>query len=201
MDRVRDAGWALEILSDCNAELHRQIEEVRAGAAPEAIAVAEQRASDLEAKATRLRAEVKAYEQRVSDLEVEATWLKSEVKAAEGQNKELQVFLRMTRAEARLARNEALEEALTEVKRASEALVVEMGQRSEKDKKLIEDYKESSGFQLGLIRSGQVTYEYGYRIALARFKAHHPDMETVEDPFASCLEDVTVDMPDEVHGN
>ena len=73
-----------------------------------------------------------------------------------------------------------------------------MSQRPEKDRKLIEDYKESSGFQLGLIRSGQVTYEYGYRIALARLKVRHPNLEVEENPFASCPEDQSVDMPDEV---
>ena len=73
-----------------------------------------------------------------------------------------------------------------------------MSQRPEKDRKLIEDYKESSGFQLGLVRSGQVTYEYGYRIALARFKARHPNLEVEENPFASCPEDLSVDMPNEV---
>ncbi|THU60647.1 hypothetical protein C4D60_Mb07t15000 [Musa balbisiana] len=204
MDRVRDAGWALRILSYHNAELRRQIEEVHARAAPEAIAAAKQCASDLEAEAMRLRTEAKAYEERVSNLEAEVTCLKSEVKAVEGQNKELQVFLRTTRTEARLARNEAvaltqkLEEALTKVKRASEALAVEMGQWPEKDKKLIEDYKEFLGFQLGLIRSGQVTYEYGYRIALAHFKVCHPGLEIEEDPFASCPEGLSVNMSDEV---
>ncbi|XP_064989149.1 uncharacterized protein LOC135627113 [Musa acuminata AAA Group] len=41
MDRVRDAGRVIGILSDRNAELRKQIEEVHAGAAPEAVAVAE----------------------------------------------------------------------------------------------------------------------------------------------------------------
>lgn len=74
------------------------------------------------------------------------------------------MLLRTTQTEARLARKEAaslhqkLEEVLAEAKRASEALAAEADQWPGKDKKLIEEYKESSGFQLGLIRSGQVTY-------------------------------------------
>ncbi|THU58318.1 hypothetical protein C4D60_Mb03t12940 [Musa balbisiana] len=203
-DCVRDAGRALDILIDCNDELRWQIEEIHTGAAPEAVAVAEQRASDLEAEAMRLKSEIQAIEQRALDLEVEGTRLKSEVKAAEEQNKELQVFLRTTRTEVHLARKEAvvltkkLEEARREAKAAIEALATETQLRPEKDKKLIEDYKESSGFQLDLVQSGQVTYEYGCRIALARFKVHHPGLEVEENPFASCPEDPSVDMPDDV---
>ncbi|THU69296.1 hypothetical protein C4D60_Mb08t12940 [Musa balbisiana] len=156
MDRVRDAGRVIDHLSDRNAELHREIEEIRMGVAPEALATAEQRASDLKAEVTHLR---------------------SELKAAEEQNKGLQELLRSTKAEVRLARNEMLalnqklEEVRAEARASSEALVDEIRQWPEKDKKLIEDYKKSSGFELGLTRTGQVTYEYGYRIALAYFKA------------------------------
>nr|XP_009413927.1 PREDICTED: uncharacterized protein LOC103995125 [Musa acuminata subsp. malaccensis] len=204
MDRVRDAGRALGVLIDRNVKLRRQIEEVHAEAASEAVATAEQRASDLEAEVTRLKSEVQAAEQRASDLEAEGTRLKSEVKVAEERNNDLQAFLRTARTEVRLANKEAvaltqkLEEARAEAKRASEALAAEMQQRPERDKKLIEDYKESSGFQLGLVRSGQITYECGYRVALARFKARHPGSEVEENPFASCPEDASVDMPDEV---
>ncbi|THU55153.1 hypothetical protein C4D60_Mb11t03560 [Musa balbisiana] len=204
MDRVRDAGRALGVLIDRNIELHRQIEEVRTGVAPEAVAAAEQRASDLDAEVTRLKSEVSAVVQRASDFEAEGTRLKARVKEAEEQNKDLQTLLGTTRTEVRLANKEAvtlaqkLEEARAEAKRASEALAVETHQRSEKDKKLIEDYKESSGFQLGLVRSGQVTYEYGYRIALARFKACHPGLEVEENPFGSRPEDSSVNMPDDV---
>ncbi|THU58481.1 hypothetical protein C4D60_Mb03t14740 [Musa balbisiana] len=117
-----------------------------------------------------------AAEQHASDLEAEGTRLKSEAKVTEEKNKDLQAFLRTTQTEVRLANKE----------------------RPEKDKKLIEDYKESSGFQLGLVRSGQVTYEYRYRIALAHFKARHPGLEVEENPFGSCPEDSSVDMPDDV---
>ena len=139
MDHVRDVGRVIDILSDCNANLQKQVEEVRAGAAPEAVVAAEQRASDLDAEATRLRSELKAYEE----------W-----------NKELQMHLKASVAEARSARGESvelirrLEESRAEARGAAEALAVEIRQRPEKDKKLIEDYKDSSGFQLGLVRTG-----------------------------------------------
>lgn len=43
-----------------------------------------------------------------------------------------------------------------------EALAEETKAAPAKNRKLIEEYKESYEFQLGLHRSGQVSYEYGY---------------------------------------
>ncbi|XP_065038473.1 uncharacterized protein LOC135673429 isoform X3 [Musa acuminata AAA Group] len=59
MDRIHDAGWVIDILSGHNADLRKHMEEVRAGATPEAVAIAEQRASDLDAEATHLHSELK----------------------------------------------------------------------------------------------------------------------------------------------
>ena len=74
-------------MSDCNAELRRQIEEVGTRLAPEGVVAAEQRTSDLEA---------------------EVTHLKSELKVAEEQNNELQVHLKATQAEVCLTKGEML---------------------------------------------------------------------------------------------
>ncbi|THU50435.1 hypothetical protein C4D60_Mb06t20200 [Musa balbisiana] len=161
MDRVRDAGRVIAILGGRNAELRKQLDEARAKGSPEAVAAAEQRASDLDAE------------------------------ASEEQSTELQTRLKAFVAEARSARGDSLElirrleGARAKAREASEALDAEIRQRLAKDKKLLEDYKGSSGFQLGLVRTGRVSYEYGYRIALARFKARHPDLEVAEDPFDS----------------
>ncbi|RWV92754.1 hypothetical protein GW17_00044842 [Ensete ventricosum] len=67
-------------------------------------------------------------------------------------------------------------------------------QRIELPKKTIEDYKESIGFRWGLQRMGQVSYEYGYRVALARFQARYPDSEVEDDPFTIRPEDDSVQM-------
>uniref|UniRef100_A0A804HN11 Uncharacterized protein n=1 Tax=Musa acuminata subsp. malaccensis TaxID=214687 RepID=A0A804HN11_MUSAM len=88
-DRVRDAGRALGILCERNAELRKQLEEVRAGVASEAVAAAEQRSSELEAEATRLRAEAGAAGERVSSLEAEVLRLRSEAKASEEEKSDL----------------------------------------------------------------------------------------------------------------
>ncbi|RZS07577.1 hypothetical protein BHM03_00038457 [Ensete ventricosum] len=42
--------------------------------------------------------------------------------------------------------------------------------RAELPKRAIDDYKGSAGFKEGLKRMGQVSYKYGYRVALARFR-------------------------------
>ncbi|RWW36698.1 hypothetical protein BHE74_00058265 [Ensete ventricosum] len=66
--------------------------------------------------------------------------------------------------------------------------------RAELPKQAIDRYKESTGFKEGLKRMGQVTYEYGYRVALARFRVLHPDSEVEEDPFTIHPEDDLVPM-------
>ncbi|THU50332.1 hypothetical protein C4D60_Mb06t19100 [Musa balbisiana] len=68
MDRVRDTGRVIGHLSDRNVELRREIEEIHAGTAPEAVAAAEQHVSDLEAEVTRLRSELKATEEQNKGL-------------------------------------------------------------------------------------------------------------------------------------
>nr|XP_018675334.1 PREDICTED: uncharacterized protein LOC108951563 [Musa acuminata subsp. malaccensis] len=183
MDRVRDAGRVIGGLVNRNVELHRQVEEVRAGAGPEAVAAVEKRATEFEAEAARLR---------------------SELEAAKKANEELQKTIRVERIELRLLKTEAsalskkLEEAKAETRAALEALAKEARLRPAKDKELLEAYKKSEGFELGLTRTGRVSFEYGYRVATSRFRARHPGLEVEEDPFAPHPEDLGVDMPEDV---
>ncbi|XP_018675334.2 uncharacterized protein LOC108951563 [Musa acuminata AAA Group] len=183
MDRVHDAGRVIGGLVNRNVELHRQVEEVRAGAGPEAVAAVEKRAAEFEAEAARLR---------------------SELEAAKKANEELQKTIRVERIELRLLKTEAsalskkLEEAKAETRAALEALAKEARLRPAKDKELLEAYKKSEGFELGLTRTGRVSFEYGYRVATSRFRARHPGLEVEEDPFAPHPEDLGVDMPEDV---
>ncbi|RZR87823.1 hypothetical protein BHM03_00015298 [Ensete ventricosum] len=55
--------------------------------------------------------------------------------------------------------------------------------RAELPRRAIDDYKDSAGFKEGLKIMGRVTYEYGYRVTLARFCSLHPNSEVEEDPF------------------
>ncbi|RWW59579.1 hypothetical protein BHE74_00033474 [Ensete ventricosum] len=66
--------------------------------------------------------------------------------------------------------------------------------RAELPRQSIIQYKESLGFKEGLKRMGRVTYEYGCRVALARFHARHPDAEVEEDSFTIHPEDDLVPM-------
>ncbi|RRT37634.1 hypothetical protein B296_00038399 [Ensete ventricosum] len=64
-------------------------------------------------------------------------------------------------------------------------------------KQAIEEYKKLSGFEMGLVRMGWVSLEYGYRLALARLRTRHPIVEIDEDPFTLLLEDADVPMAEE----
>ncbi|RWV81449.1 hypothetical protein GW17_00057130 [Ensete ventricosum] len=86
------------------------------------------------------------------------------------------------------ARQKALEDQMLKMTGTLEKLKVELPVEA------IVEYKKSAGFEMGLVRIGQVSYEYGYWVALARFKAQDPDLETEEDPFAIPPEDKTIPM-------
>ncbi|RRT40661.1 hypothetical protein B296_00056011 [Ensete ventricosum] len=60
--------------------------------------------------------------------------------------------------------------------------------------KAITNYKKSQDFESELEKMGQVTYEFGYWIALERFRAKCPDLSIEEDPFAERPEDTNVRM-------
>ncbi|RWV78962.1 hypothetical protein GW17_00059977 [Ensete ventricosum] len=64
--------------------------------------------------------------------------------------------------------------------------------RAELPTEAIADYKKSVDFEMGLVRTGQVSYEYGYWVALTQFKARYLDLEIEEDPFMLLPEDKTV---------
>ncbi|RZS01385.1 hypothetical protein BHM03_00031228 [Ensete ventricosum] len=61
--------------------------------------------------------------------------------------------------------------------------------RAELPRRAVDHYKESTGFKEVLKRMGRVTYEYDYRVALARFHSLHPDSEVEEDLFTIRPED------------
>ncbi|RZR82487.1 hypothetical protein BHM03_00008929 [Ensete ventricosum] len=54
--------------------------------------------------------------------------------------------------------------------------------KAKRPSKSITDYKQSVGFEWGLRWIGQVSHEYEYRVALARFHARYPDLEVDVDP-------------------
>ncbi|RWW68489.1 hypothetical protein BHE74_00023981 [Ensete ventricosum] len=84
-----------------------------------------------------------------------------------------------------------MEIELLDLARSKEAL------REDLPKRVIEEYKESPGFEMGLVRMGRVSMEYGYQLALARLQARHPGVEIELDPFVTLPEDADVTMVDE----
>ncbi|RZS03617.1 hypothetical protein BHM03_00033810 [Ensete ventricosum] len=66
--------------------------------------------------------------------------------------------------------------------------------RAKLPRQLVVQYMESLSFKEGLKRIGRVMYEYGYRVALARFRARHPDAEVEEHSFTIHPEDDLVSM-------
>lgn len=72
---------------------------------------------------------------------------------------------------------------------AGEALKEEHRGEPERIKEAIVEYKKSTGFELGLQRSGQVTYEFGYRVAFARFHVKYPNLDLKSDSFTDLPKD------------
>ncbi|RRT31969.1 hypothetical protein B296_00048846 [Ensete ventricosum] len=136
-DRVHDAGRLITFMDYQIKQLLEELDTMKSNGGPEAVAKAEERASELQE-------------------ELEKT------KRERGEE---------------LLRREALESA-----------------RAELPKQSIVHYKESLGFKEGLKMMGRVTYEYGYRVALANFHVRHPYAEVEEDPFTIHPEDDIVPM-------
>ncbi|RZR94468.1 hypothetical protein BHM03_00023157 [Ensete ventricosum] len=80
------------------------------------------------------------------------------------------------------------DDKLLRLMRENETLKPELPNKS------VADYKQSAGFEWGLRRMGQISYEYGYRVALARFQAWYPDLEVDNDPFTEKPEDSSMPM-------
>ncbi|RWW18546.1 hypothetical protein GW17_00017460 [Ensete ventricosum] len=84
-----------------------------------------------------------------------------------------------------------METEMLDLARSKEAL------REDLPKRAVEKYKESPGFEMGLVWMGRVSLEYGYQLALARLQAWHPGVEIELDPFVTLPEDADVPMADE----
>ncbi|RZS27812.1 hypothetical protein BHM03_00061337 [Ensete ventricosum] len=129
---------------------------------------------------------------RLKQLQEELDALKSDggpkaVAKAEERAAELQEELERTRRE----RDEALLKHEASEKKLHETLE---SARAKLPRQTIVEYKESLEFKEGLKRMGRVTYEYRYRVALARLHTRYPDAEVEEDPFTIHPEDDLVPM-------
>ncbi|KAJ8506621.1 hypothetical protein OPV22_007507 [Ensete ventricosum] len=173
VDRVHDAGRLITFMDHRVKQQQEELDVLKSRGGPEAVAEAEERASRLQEELERIKAE-KAEEL----LRHEAA-----EKELRGHLGDAHHLLKEARARARRMDDELLQS----VKDLEQA-------RAELPRTAVAEYKESLGFKEGLKRMGRVTYEYGYRVARARFRARHPDADVEEDPFTIYPEDDSVPM-------
>ncbi|RWW89733.1 hypothetical protein BHE74_00001222 [Ensete ventricosum] len=158
------------------SNLQQELDALKSGGGPEAVAKAEERASELEQELGKTKRERDEVLQRLEASEKELTEFRSNLAEIQRLLKEVQVRARKMD-----------DELLQSVKALESA-------RAELPKQAVDRYKESADFKEGLKRMGRVTYEYVYRVALAHFHALHPDSEVEEDPFTIHPEDDLVPM-------
>ncbi|RZS27888.1 hypothetical protein BHM03_00061420 [Ensete ventricosum] len=164
------------LLARAANEMGLELDTLKSGGGLEAVAKAEERTSELgqELKKTK-------WERDEALLWLEAS--EKDLSEVRSNLAEVQRLLK----EARVRAWKMDDELLHAVKALENA-------RTELPRQAVIQYKESTGFKEGLKRMGRVTYEYGYRAALARFHARHPDLEVEEDPFTIHPEDDLVPM-------
>ncbi|RWW64985.1 hypothetical protein BHE74_00027765 [Ensete ventricosum] len=175
-DRVHDAGRLITFMDYHISNLQQEIDTLKSGGGPEAIAAAEERASELEKELEKTKRERDEALQRLEAFD-------KELNEARGNLSKIRRLLKEARVRARKMDDELLQS----VKALESA-------RAELLKQAIDDYKESVGFKEGLKRMGRVTYKYGYWVALARFRSLHPNSEVEEDPFTIRPEDDSIPM-------
>ncbi|RWW64972.1 hypothetical protein BHE74_00027749 [Ensete ventricosum] len=173
VDRVHDAGRLITFMDHRVKQQQEELDVLKSKGGPEAVAEAEERASRLKEELEKVKSE------RAEEL------LRHEASERElrGHLSDAQHLLKEARGRARRMDDELLQS----VKDLEHA-------RAELPITAVAEYKESLGFKEGLKRMGRVTYEYGYRVARARFRARHPDAEVEEDPFTIYPEDDSVPM-------
>ncbi|RRT40372.1 hypothetical protein B296_00035312 [Ensete ventricosum] len=164
------------LLARAAKEMVLELDALKFGGGPEAVAKAEERAFELEQELEKTKRERDEALQRLEASEKELSEVRSNLA-------EIQRLLK----EARVRAQKMDDELLQSVKALENA-------RAELPRKAVDHYKESTGFKKGLKRMGQVTYEYRYRVALDRFHALHSDSEVEEDPFTIHPEDDLVLM-------
>ncbi|RWW50479.1 hypothetical protein BHE74_00043253 [Ensete ventricosum] len=131
---------------------------------------------------------------QASFLEAEIDKLKTEVDPE-------QLVVALQQVDELQADNAKLKSELDKLTRQSEQADKELNELWENDtlkaelpSKSVADYKRSVRFELGLQWMGQISYKYGYRVALARFQARYLNLEVDNDPFSKKPEDSSVPM-------
>ncbi|RRT31347.1 hypothetical protein B296_00053696 [Ensete ventricosum] len=157
-------------------QLQEELDALKSNGGSEAVTKAEERASELREELEKTKRERGEELLRREASEKELHEVRSQLGDAQWLLKEARVRVRKM--------DDELLQAVKDLESA----------RAELPRQSVVQYKESLGFKEGLKRMGRVTYEYGYRVVLARFRARHPNAEVEEDPFTIHPEDDLVPM-------
>ncbi|RRT82084.1 hypothetical protein B296_00013901, partial [Ensete ventricosum] len=192
-DRVHDAGWVITSLDGKVTLLRQELQDQKEGGNPDAVAATEFRAVEAQSLAEHLRVKLDKANDRRSSVEADLEKARLESASLERQLANLHERLGDSDGQLRSARTQVqqMETELLDLARSKEVLWEDLSKRT------VEKYKASPGFQMGLVRMGRVSLEYGYQLALARLQARHPEVEIELDPFVTLPEDVDVPMADE----
>ncbi|RZR87612.1 hypothetical protein BHM03_00015063 [Ensete ventricosum] len=131
----------------------------------------------------------------------QASFLEAEIDKLKTEADPEQLVVALQQVDELQADNAKLKSELDKLTRRSEQADKELNELWENDtlkaelpSKSVADYKRSVRFELGLQWMGQISYEYGYRVALARFQAQYLNLEVDNDPFSEKPEDSSVPM-------
>ncbi|RRT31317.1 hypothetical protein B296_00055278 [Ensete ventricosum] len=157
-------------------QLQEELDALKSRGGLEVVAEAEERVSELREELDKIKREKteELLRREVSEKELQ------EVRGHLG---DAQQLLKEARTRARRIDDELLQ-AVKDLESA----------RAELPGQSVAQYKGSLGFKDDLKMMSRVTYEYGYQVALARFRARHPDADVEEDPFTIHPEDDLVPM-------
>ncbi|RZR77527.1 hypothetical protein BHM03_00002639 [Ensete ventricosum] len=137
---------------------------------------------------------VTAVEVRAAEAQSLAEHLRVDLDEANGRRASVEADLEKARSES-----DSLERQLADLHERLGDSEGQLRRGSPEDlpKRAIEKYKESPGFEMGLVRVGRVSLEYGYQLALARLQARHPGVEIELDPFVTLPGDAGIPIADE----
>ncbi|RZS23152.1 hypothetical protein BHM03_00056020 [Ensete ventricosum] len=192
-DRGHDAGRVITSLDGKTTLLRQELQDLKEGGNPDAVAAAEVRAVEVQSVAEHLRNELEEANGRRASVEAELEKTRSESASLERQLADIRERLGDSEGQLRSARAQVrqMETKLLDLARSKEAL------REDLPKRAIEEYKESPGFEMGLVRMGRVSLEYEYQLALTRLQPRHPGVEIELDPFVTLPENADITMADE----
>ncbi|RRT84285.1 hypothetical protein B296_00000155 [Ensete ventricosum] len=173
---VHDAGRVITSLDGKMSLLRQELQDLKEGGNPDAIAVTEVRAAKAQSVAERLRVELDEANSRRASAEAELEKSRLESASLERQLVDLRKRLGDSEGQLRSARARV---------RQMETELLDLAWS-----------KESPRFEMGLVRMGRVSLEYGYQLALTRLQARHPGVEIELDPFVILPEDADVTMVD-----